>query len=63
MRFFLDFFVLTCNISIETCANVLLSWYALRGEALTKKCYAFQMSETFGNCYDDLVLGRCCNRC
>ena len=26
--------VLTCNISIETCAYVLLSWYTLRGEAL-----------------------------
>ena len=34
MCFFLDLLVLTCNISIETCAYVLLSWYALRGEAL-----------------------------
>ena len=34
MCFFLDLVVLTCNISIETCAYVLLSWYALRGEAL-----------------------------
>ena len=34
VRFFLDLLVLTCNISIETCAYVLLSWYALRGEAL-----------------------------
>ena len=34
MYFFLDLLVLTCNISIETCAYVLLSWYALRGEAL-----------------------------
>ena len=32
MCFFLDLLVLTCNISIETCAYVLLSWYALRGE-------------------------------
>ena len=32
--FFLDLLVLTCNISIETCAYVLLSWYALRREAL-----------------------------
>ena len=31
MCFFLDLLVLTCNISIETCAYVLLSWYALRG--------------------------------
>ena len=29
MCFFLDLLVLTCNISIETCAYVLLSWYAL----------------------------------
>ena len=35
MCFFLDLLVLTCiNIPIETCAYVLLSWYALRGEAL-----------------------------
>ena len=34
MCFFFDLLVLTCNISIETCAYVLLSWYALRGEAL-----------------------------
>ena len=34
MCFFLDLLVLTCNISIETCAYVLLSWYALRGEVL-----------------------------
>ena len=34
MWFFFDLLVLTCNISIETCAYVLLSWYALRGEAL-----------------------------
>ena len=34
MCFFLDLVVLTCNISIETCAYVLLSWYALRGKAL-----------------------------
>ena len=36
MCFFLDRLVLTCNISIETCAYVHLSysWYALRGEAL-----------------------------
>ena len=34
MCFFLDLLVLTCNISIETCAYVLLSWYALRGAAL-----------------------------
>ena len=34
MCFFLDLLVLACNISIETCAYVLLSWYALRGEAL-----------------------------
>ena len=34
MYFFLDLLVLTCNISIETCAYVLLSWYALRGGAL-----------------------------
>jgi hypothetical protein len=33
MCFFLDLLVLTCNISIETCAYVLLSWYALRGGA------------------------------
>ena len=34
MCFFLDLVVLTCNISIESCAYVLLSWYALRAEAL-----------------------------
>ena len=39
MCFFLDLLVLTCNISLETCAYVLLSWYAVRGEALRPPPY------------------------